>query len=175
MKNLGIFAATLVVALFVESAKADTAGGSLAVTGAITSSISLTIDQVEGPAPIGQGTDTVSTAFGSIGRFVAPPAGTQIYDEGGNEWFVYVGGAVTVYKSNLAADFLTLRARLASAAPAGVRFFINSGSPLTTSDLVVTANGYFDLPMASTVEIGIMDTFTGGAIANTIIYTATSN
>lgn len=161
------------VTMFAGVAMADTAGGTLTVSGTIQSSINLTITSAG--ATGGTGTAAVTSALSDVSKYGAAPSGFTLNRSGSN-WTLQTSVGVTVNKANLDSPDFTLTAQLVNPAATGVSY--------TLKDLAVTDGGATSLetgaaygsPLSYAWKIIVADTAADETdIDNVISFTATSN
>ena len=170
-KNAILGAAILGVVAFGGSASAqDTATGTLAVTGTIVSSISLTIDSAGGTTG-GLGTNAATSALGSISKFGALPTGFTIV-RGTTDYTLSSSIGVTVVKANSASTAYTLNAKLATAPAAGIVWKVNAFTLNGATVVPLTAAGAWGSTPTYAWDIVIDDVVPAGAIDNTIMFDA---
>jgi hypothetical protein len=173
-KNIAIGAALLGVLAFAGSASAqDTATGTLAVTGTVVSSISLTIESAGGTTS-GLGTDAATTSLGSISKFGAVPTGfTRAV--GASTWTLSSTVGVKVVKANSISTAYTLNAKLASTPTTGIAWNVNAVLLNSTTAQALTAAGVYGSTGSYSWDIVIQDSLaTASAIDNTIMFDAIS-
>jgi hypothetical protein len=174
-KNILFGAAVLGVVSFAGSASAqDTATGTLSVTGTIVSSISLTIDSAGGGSQSGMGTNTASTALGSISKFGALPTNfTRVV--GATDWTLSSTVGVTVTKANSISTAYTLNAKLSTAPTAGIVWKVNAVTLNATTAQALTAAGAWGSTPTYPWDLVISDSVaTATPLANTIMFDAIS-
>lgn len=173
-KNIAIGAALLGVVAFAGSASAqDTATGTLAVTGTVVSSISLTIESAGGSTS-GLGTSAASTSLGSISKFGAAPTGFTL-TRGTTNWTLTSAVGVKVVKANSISTAYTLNAKLASAPTTGIAWNVNAVLLNATTAQAMTAAGAYGTTASYPWTIVIDDSLaTASAIDNTIMFDAIS-
>ena len=118
MKKVAVAVAVLTLA-FASVASADTASGTLTVTGTVESSINLTIESAGGTTS-GTGTAAATSALGSISKYSAAPTGFTLA-RGASDWTLSSTVGVKVDKANLTSTDYTLTAQLGSAPASGIR------------------------------------------------------
>jgi hypothetical protein len=174
MKKTMIIAGFLVVAAFPAMVKADTASGTLTVTGTVASSITLTVESAGGTFTQG-GTSAASTDLGSVSKYGAAPTGFT-KTTSSTDWTLSSSVGVKVVKANLASATYILNAKLATAPAGGVAWSLN-GFPLNGStDVAMTAVGTYGATPTYAWTIVIPDTVAAtSAIDNVIQLSAISN
>jgi hypothetical protein len=174
-KNIAIGAALIAVVTFAGSASAqDTATGTLAVTGTVVSSISLSIASAGGSGQSGMGTSAATTGLGNISKFGAIPAGfTRV--AGASDWTLSSSVGVTVTKANSASTAYTLNAKLSTAPAAGVVWKVNAFTLNAATVTAMTAAGVWGSTPTYAWDLVIADSLaTASAIDNTIMFDAIS-
>jgi len=173
-QKIALGAAVLGIAAFASSARAqDTSTGTLAVTGTIVSSISLTIDSAGG-SPSGLGTSAASTDLGNISKFGALPTNFTM-SRGASSWTLSSTIGVTVVKANSISTAYTLNAKLASAPTTGVAWTVNAVLLNATTAQALTAAGAWGSAPTYPWTIVIQDSVaTATPLANTIMFDAIS-
>jgi hypothetical protein len=174
-KSIILGAAILGVVAFSGSASAqDTATGTLAVTGTVVSSISLTIASAGGSGQTGMGTNTATTALGSISKFGAIPAGfTRVISA--SDWTLSSTIGVTVTKANSISTAYTLNAKLSTAPAVGIGWTVNAVLLNATTAQALTAAGAWGSTPTYVWTIAVDDSFaTASAIDNTVMFDAIS-
>ena len=171
-KNTILSVALLGVAFAGSASAQETATGTLAVTGTIVGSISLTIESAGGASQTGMGTDDATTALGSVSKFGAIPATfTQI--RGASDWTLSSTIGVKVVKANSISTAYTLNAKLASVPTSGIVWKVN-GTILNAAGVVaMTAAGVYGSTASYPWDIVIADTVpSASALDNTIMFDA---
>jgi hypothetical protein len=174
-KNIAFGAAVIgAMALAGVAGAQDTATGTLAVTGTIVSSISLTIDSAGGSGQTGMGTRAATTNLGSVSKFGALPANfTQV--RGASSWTLSSSIGVTVVKANSISTAYTLNAKLATAPTAGIAWKVNAFTLNAATDTALTAAGAWGSTPTYAWDIVIQDSVpTATALDNTIMFDAIS-
>jgi len=174
MKKVALFAAALSVVAMSGIAFADEATGSMAVTGTIESSLSLTIESAGGTTSA-TGTSSASSALGNIAKYgVSAPTGFTLA-RGASNWTLSSTVGVKVEKSNLTSTDYTLTARLGSAPASGVTWKLNGSTLNDSADTTLTSTGTYGSTGSYSWDIVVADSAAAAAIDNTINFTATSN
>ena len=172
-KNTILGAAILGVFAFSGAASAqDTATGTLAVTGTIASSISLTIESAGGTTG-GLGTNAATSALGTISKFggIVPTSFTRTVTA--TDWKLASNIGVKVVKANSISSAYTLNAKLNSAPVTGVAWTVNAVLLNATTAQALTAAGVYDAIGSYSWELVIADSVpTATAIDNTIMFDA---
>lgn len=174
-KNILLGAAVLGAVSFAGSASAqDTATGTLAVTGTIVSSISLTIASAGGGSQSGMGTSAATTALGSISKFGALPTNfTRV--QGSTDWTLSSTIGVTVTKANSISTAYTLNAKLSTAPTAGIVWKVNAVTLNATTAQALTAAGAWGSTPTYAWDLVIADSVaTATPLANTVMFDAIS-
>jgi hypothetical protein len=170
--HIAIAAALLGVVAFAGSASAqETATGTLAVTGTIVGSISLTIESAGGTAS-GLTTNAASTDLATISKFGAAPTGfTKTLSA--NSWALNSTIGVKVVKANSISTAYTLNAKLATAPVAGLTWTVNAVLLNATTAQAMTAAGVYGSTGSYSWNVGILDTVASAtALDNTIMFDA---
>jgi len=171
MKNIAIAAAlTLTVA---SAALADTATGTLVVTGTVESSINLTIESAGGTTS-GTGTGAATSALGSISRFGAAPTGFTLA-RGASDYTISSTIGVQVDKANLTSTDYTLTAALATAPDSGIVWKLNGSTLSDAAATPLTSTGTYGSTGSYSWDIVVANSAAAAAIDNTINFEATSN
>ena len=176
MNTKNILGAAIVgVIAFSGAANAqDTATGTLAVTGTVVSSISLTIASAGGSGQSGMGTSAATTGLGSISKFGAIPAGfTRVSTA--SDWTLSSAIGVTVTKANSPSTAYTLNAKLSTAPAVGVVWKVNAVALNAATVSALTAAGAWGSTPTYAWDLVIADALaTASAIDNTIMFDAIS-
>jgi hypothetical protein len=174
-KNFALGAAIVGVFAFAGSASAqDVATGTLAVTGTVVSSISLTIDSAGGASQTGMGTSAASTGLGNVSKFGVLPTNFTIARTT-TDYTLSSTIGVTVVKANSISTAYTLNAKLATAPTSGIVWSVN-GFPINAAGVVaLTAAGAWGTTPVYAWDIVIADSVpTATALDNTIMFDAIS-
>lgn len=165
---IGCFlAALLAIPTF---AKAETASGTLTVTGTVVGSITVTIESAGGTFTQG-GTAAALTDLGSISKFGAIPTGFT-RSTTATSWTLLSSIGVKVVKANSISTAYTLNAQLATAPATGVIWTVNAVA-LTTGIQALTAAGVYGSTPTYSWSILIPDTLaTASAIDNVVQFSA---
>lgn len=169
-KSVLAFAAMLVVA---GGAAAATSTGTLAVTGTIESSISLTVESAGGTTS-GTGTSAATSALGGISKFGSAPTGFTLA-RGASNWTLSSTVGVKVEKANLTSTDYTLTAQLESAPASGVTWKLNGSSLSDSAATTLTSTGTYGSTGSYSWDVIVADSAAAAAMDNTIMFTATSN
>ena len=171
MKKFVLFtAASLLVA---ASAMADTASGTLTVTGTVASSINLTIESAGGTTS-GTGTSAATSALGSISKYGSAPTGFTLA-RGASNWTLSSTVGVKVDKANLTSTDYTLTAQLGSAPASGVTWKLNGSTLSDSAATTLTSTGTYGSTGSYSWDIVVADSAAAAAIDNSVDFTATSN
>ena len=168
-----IFAVAIATLAFATVASADTAQGTLTVTGTVQSSISLTIESAGGTTS-GTGTAAATSALGSIAKYSSAPTGFTLA-RGASNWTLSSTVGVKVEKANLTSTDYTLGAVLGSAPATGIVWKLNGSSLNDSSDTILTSTGTYGSTGSYSWDIVVADSAAAAAIDNSITFTATSN
>jgi hypothetical protein len=172
-RTITMLFATAALTFAASSAFADTASGTLTVTGTVESSVSLTIESAGGTTS-GTGTAAATSSLGSISKYGAAPTGFTLA-RGASDWTLSSTAGVQVVKANLTSTDYTLTAQLGSAPASGIVWKLN-GSTLSDSDATtLTSTGTYGSTGSYSWDIVVADSAAAAAIDNTINFTATSN
>jgi hypothetical protein len=174
-KKVVLGAAVLGVFAFAGSGNAqDVATGTLAVSGNIVSSISLTIASAGGSGQTGMGTSAATTDLGSVSKFGALPTNfTQV--RGASDWTLSSTIGVKVVMANSISAAYTLNAKLATAPTSGIVWKVNAVILNATTAQAMTAAGVYGAIGSYPWDIVIQDTVpTTTALDNTIMFDAIS-
>jgi hypothetical protein len=151
-------------------AKADSASGTLTVTGTVASSITLTIESAGGTFTQGS-TSAALTDLGTISKFGAIPTGFT-RTTAATTWTLASTIGVKVLKANSISTAYTLNAQLAAAPATGVVWTVDAVA-LTTGIQALTAAGVYGTTPAYVWSIQIPDSLaTTSAIDNVIQFSA---
>jgi len=171
MKKFVLFtAASLLVA---ASAMADTASGTLTVTGTVASSINLTIESAGGTTS-GTGTAAATSALGSISKYGSAPTGFTLA-RGASNWTLSSTVGVKVDKANLTSTDYTLTAQLGSAPASGVAWKLNGSTLSDSAATTLTSTGTYGSTGSYSWDVVVADSAAAAAIDNSVDFTATSN
>ena len=166
--NIGCFLAVLLA--IPMYAQADTAAGTLTVTGTVASSITLTIVSAGGTFS-GGGTSAATSALGSITKYGAIPTGFTRATTA-TTWTLSSTIGVKVDKANSISTAYTLNAQLGLAPATGVIWTVNAVA-LTTGIQAMTAAGVYGASPTYTWSILVPDILaTASAIDNTVQFSA---
>lgn len=173
MKNLA--SRSLMVALMAAPglAAASTSSGTLTVTAAVESSISLTIESAGGTTS-GTGTNAVTSALGNISKYGSAPTGFTLA-RGASNWTLSSTVGVKVDKANLTSTDYTLTAQLGSAPASGVTWKLNGSTLSNSLATTLTSTGTYGSTGSYSWDIVVADSAAAGSINNSISFTATSN
>lgn len=170
MKNFVVAAAVM---MFAGAAFADTASGTLDVTGTVESSINLTIESAGGTTS-GTGTAAATSALGSIAKYSSAPTGFTLA-RGASNWTLSSTVGVKVDKANLTSTDYTLTAQLNSAPASGIDWKLNGSTLSDSAATTLTSTGTYGSTGSYSWDIVVADSAAAAAIDNTISFTATSN
>lgn len=171
MKKFVLFTAASL--MITASAMADTASGSLTVTGTVESSINLTIESAGGTTS-GTGTSAATSALGNISKYGSAPTGFTLA-RGASDWTLSSTVGVKVDKANLTSTDYTLTAQLGSAAASGNTWKLNGSTLSDSAATTLTSTGTYGSTGSYSWDIVIADSAAAAAIDNVIDFTATSN
>ena len=171
-KMLGVSVAVMMLA-FASVASADTASGTLTVTGTVESSISLTIQSAGGTTG-GTGTAAATSDLGNISKFGSAPTGFTLA-RGASNWTLSSTVGVKVNKANLTSTDYILTAQLGSAPATGVAWKLNGSTLSDSSAMTLTSTGTYGSTGSYSWDIVVADSAAAAAIDNAINFTATSN
>jgi predicted secreted protein len=173
MKRLSLIAAAALVAGWSSIARADTASGTLTVTGTVESSIELTIESAGGSTS-GTGTSAVSSALGNIAKYGSAPTGFTLA-RGASNWTLSSTVGVKVVKANLTSTDYTLTAQLGSAPASGITWKLNGSTLSDSAATTLTSTGTYGSTGSYSWDIVVADSAAAAAIDNSVDFTATSN
>jgi hypothetical protein len=172
MKKLLVVAAAI-AGLGSNAAFADTASGTLTVTGTVESSINLTIESAGGTTS-GTGTAAATSALGSISKYSSAPTGFTLA-RGASDWTLSSTVGVKVDKANLTSTDYTLTAQLGAAPASGIAWKINGSTLSDSAAATLTSTGTYASTGSYSWDIVVADSAAAAAIDNSIAFTATSN
>jgi hypothetical protein len=166
-----------------------TASATLVVTGAIESSISLTIESAGGTIS-GAGTALASAALGTVSRFGAAPPGFTVA-RSASSWTLSSTIGVRVDKANLTSSDYTLTAQLGAAPAPGVTWRLDGQRLSDAAPTTLTRTGSYgaagryawDIAVANAAAAATSDAtagaptgvVTGALIDNAVAFTAIAN
>jgi predicted secreted protein len=157
-----------------NSAFADTASGTLTVTGTVASSVNLTIESAGGTTS-GTGTSAATSDLGTIAKYgTAAPTGFTLA-RGASNWTLSSTVGVQVDKANLTSTDYTLTAQLGSAPASGINWKLNGSTLSDSAATTLTSTGTYGSTGSYSWDIVVADSAAAAAIDNTINFTATSN
>jgi hypothetical protein len=171
-KMFGISAAVVMLA-FATVASADTASGTLTVTGTVASAINLTIESAGGTTS-GTGTAAATSDLGTISKFGSAPTGFTLA-RGASNWTLSSTIGVKVDKANLTSTDYMLDAQLGSAPATGVTWKLNGSTLSDSAATTLTSTGTYGSTGSYSWDIVVADSAAAAAIDNAINFTATSN
>ena len=160
-------------AMMATAAVADTASGTLTVTGTVESSINLTIESAGGTTS-GTGTAAATSALGNISKYGAAPTGFTLA-RGASDWTISSTVGVKVAKANLTSTDYTLTAQLGSAPASGNTWKLNGSTLSDSAATTLTSTGTYGSTGSYSWDIVVADSAAAAAIDNVIDFTATSN
>jgi len=172
-RTISIFFAAAALTFAGTSAFADTASGTLTVTGTVASSMNLTVESAGGTTS-GTGTGAATSALGSIAKFSAAPAGFTLA-RGASNWTLSSTVGVQVEKANLTSTDYTLTAQLGTAPSTGIAWKLNGSTLSDSAATTLTSTGTYASTGSYSWDIVVADSAAAAAIDNTINFTATSN
>jgi hypothetical protein len=173
MKKVYGTAAAVVMLAFASVASADTASGTLTVTGTVASSINLTIESAGGTTS-GLGTPAASSDLGTISKFGSAPTGFTLA-RGASNWTLSSTIGIQVVKSNLTSTDYSLDAQLGSAPASGINWKLNGSTLSDSAATTLTSTGTYASTGSYSWDIVVADSAAAAAIDNTVNFTATSN
>ncbi|HWS71047.1 MAG TPA: hypothetical protein VN605_02990 [Thermoanaerobaculia bacterium] len=157
-----------------NSAFADTASGTLTVTGTVASSVNLTVESAGGTTG-GTGTSAATSSLGTIAKYgSAAPTGFTLA-RGASDWTLSSAVGVQVVKANLTSTDYTLTAQLGSAPATGIDWKLNGSTLSDSAATTLTSTGTYASTGSYSWDIVVADSAAAAAIDNTINFTATSN
>ena len=172
-RTIPMFFAAAVLTVAATSAFADTASGTLTVTGTVASSVNLTVESAGGTTS-GTGTGAATSALGSIAKFSSAPTGFTLA-RGGSDWTLSSTVGVQVVKANLTSTDYTLTAQLGTAPASGIAWKLNGSTLSDSAATTLTSTGTYASTGSYSWDIVVADSAAAAAIDNTINFTATSN
>lgn len=173
MKKICAVAFAVTMLVLAPAAFADTASGTLTVTGTVESSINLTIESAGGTTS-GTGTAAATSALGSISKYGSAPTGFTLA-RGASNWTLSSTVGVKVDKANLTSTDYTLTAQLGSAPASGITWKLNGSSLSDSAATTLTSTGTYGSTGSYSWDIVVADSAAAAAIDNAIDFTATSN
>jgi len=172
-RTISMFVAAAALTFAANSAFADTASGTLTVTGTVASSMNLTVESAGGTTS-GLGTSSATSALGSIAKFSAAPTGFTLA-RGASNWTLSSTVGVQVEKANLTSTDYTLTAQLGTAPSTGIAWKLNGSTLSDSAATTLTSTGTYASTGSYSWDIVVADSAAAAAIDNTINFTATSN
>jgi hypothetical protein len=160
-------------ALIATNASADTASGTLTVTGLVESAINLTIESAGGTTS-GTGTAAATSALGTIAKYGAAPTGFTLA-RGASDWTISSTIGVKVDKANLTSSDYVLSATLGSAPSSGIVWKLNGSTLSDSLPSTLTSTGTYGSTGSYSWDIVIADSAAAAAIDNSINFEANSN
>jgi len=155
------------------SSFAATASATATITGTIESSIVVTVESLGGTTS-GTGTDSATSALGSISKYGSAPTGFTLA-RGASNWTLSSTIGLKVDKSNLTSTDYTITAQLGSAPASGVAWKLNGSTLSDSAVTTLTSTGTYGSTGSYSWDIVLADSAAAAAIDNTIDFTATSN
>jgi hypothetical protein len=155
------------------SSYAATASATATITGTVESSIAITIESLGGTTS-GTGTDSATSALGSLSKYGSAPTGFTLA-RGASNWTLSSTVGVQVAKSNLTSTDYTLTAQLGSAPASGITWKLNGSTLSDSAATTLTSTGTYGSTGSYSWDIVFADSAASAAIDNTINFTATSN
>jgi hypothetical protein len=155
-----------------NAAQAATSSGTLAVTGTVESSISMSITPVGGSVT-NTGTAAVISDLGNISKYSTAPAGFSL-TKSGTDWTLSSTIGVRVDSANITSLDYALSAQLSTAPASGIVWKID-GSALNEATPTTLGNGNYATNDSHTWDIVVADSAAAASINNTITFTAVSN
>ncbi|PYP87676.1 MAG: hypothetical protein DMG65_16530 [Candidatus Angelobacter sp. Gp1-AA117] len=171
--KMASLAAVLAICMCAQNAFAQTASGTLTVTGTISSSLTLLVQNAGGTTS-GTGTAAATSALGNISKFGSAPTGFTLA-RGASNWTLSSTVGVEVDKANLTSTDYTLTAQLGSAPASGVTWKLNGSTLSDSAATTLTSTGTFASTGSYSWDIVVADSASAAAIDNTINFTATAN
>src|SRR5947209_3494528 len=171
--KMASLAAVLAICMCAQNAFAQTASGTLTVTGTISSSLTLLVQNAGGTTS-GTGTAAATSALGNISKFGSAPTGFTLA-RGASNWTLSSTVGVEVDKANLTSTDYTLTAQLGSAPASGVTWKLNGSTLSDSAATTLTSTGTYASTGSYSWDIVVADSASAAAIDNTINFTATAN
>jgi len=172
-RTISLLIATASLTLITNSAFADTASGTLTVTGTVASSVNLTVESAGGTTS-GTGTSAATSDLGTIAKYSSAPTGFTMA-RGASNWTLSSTVGVKVDKANLTSTDYTLTAQLGSAPASGINWKLNGSTLSDSAATTLTSTGTYGSTGSYSWDIVVADSAAAAAIDNTINFTATSN
>ena len=172
-RTISLLIATASLTLITHSAFADTASGTLTVTGTVASSVNLTVESAGGTTS-GTGTSAATSDLGTIAKYSSAPTGFTLA-RGASNWTLSSTVGVQVDKANLTSTDYTLTAQLGSAPASGINWKLNGSTLSDSAATTLTSTGTYGSTGSYSWDIVVADSAAAAAIDNTINFTATSN
>lgn len=173
MDKLSVLAIFIGVTGLHGIATADTASGTLTVTGTVESSINLTVESAGGTTS-GTSTAAATSALGNLAKYGSAPTGFTLA-RGASNWTLSSTVAIKVDKANQTTTDYTLTAQLGLAPASGVIWKLNGSTLNESQAIVLTSTGTYGSPGGYSWDIVVADSASAAAIDNAINFTATSN
>ena len=163
-------------------AQNPTAQGTINATLINSSGLAIAFDSATGGVPLGaSGSSAATLNFGTIAAYGAVPAGVTRTGPSGGSFTVSTPFSVKVTAGGLSSQSYTLTAQLASAAPTGLTYKVDSVT-LSTGSQTVQANGAYGSDVGHTLYLQALTApasgggpAVGSALTDTINFTATAN
>jgi len=172
--NKRLFLVLVCVIAFCSLAQAQTASGTLNVSGTIQGSISLVFDSDgSGPALTGTGTSTATLPLGTVGVGVTPGSGVTITPGTGN-YTVSAPFDVKVAVTNSSSANFKLTAGLQTA-DATNTWKIGSTTITSGTTPTIIDTGTYGSDVSQTLSVQIPTSSTATSISNSINFVATAN
>jgi len=176
MKKATLLVVVVAGLLLVPALSAQTATGALTVTANVQGTINLTfISDASGVALTGSGTNAATLAFGNVSAFGALNAGVTRPSVTGTNFTVRSPFDVAVVKSNSSSANFTLTAQLQNADATNT--WTVGGVVITNASAtnITTTGAYGAAGAAYNMDLTVPFASAGGAISNTVNFTATAN
>ena len=173
MKRTATILAIATMTFIGVSASAETASGTMTVTGTVESSMLLTIESAAGTTGA-LGTSAATSSLGSISKYGTAPTGFTL-TRGASDWTLSSSAGVMVKKSNLTSTDYTLTAQLGTAPATGIVWKLNGSSLSSTTAATLTSTGTYASTGTYSWDIVVADSAAAAAIDNVVNFAATSN
>jgi hypothetical protein len=173
MKHILSALFTLAILVPTTAALADTASGTLTVTGTVASSMNLAISSAGGTFS-GGGTSAGTSALGTIAKFSSAPTGFTMA-RGASNWTLSSTVGVQVDKANLTSADYALTAQLGAPPASGIAWKLNGSTLSDTAATTLDPTAPYATPGSYSWDIVVADSAAAAAIDNTINFIATSN
>ena len=163
-------------------AQNPTAQGTINATLINSSGLAISFDSASGGVPLGaSGSSAVTLNFGTIAAYGTVPAGVTRTGPSGGSFTVSTPFNVKVTMGGLTSANYTLTAQLASAAPTGLTYKVDSVT-LSTGSQTVQSTGTYGSDVVHTLYLQALTASASGggptvgtALTDTINFTATAN